>query len=814
MRRALVLFISAAMAFWLYGCGRSCSTSAGSENSCSTTSATVTIKLHPDTTTQVMLGSTLQFTADVSGYSNTKLTWQVNGHDNGNSTVGTISDNGLYTPPQTVPNPAQVTVTAISQANTNDTANVGVLIVSGITISVSPSTADLLPGKQQKFTSAITGNSNTGVTWAVAGIAGGNSTVGTIDSQGLYTAPTTLSTAPQGIAIAATAAVDATKTAQATVTLHKSVSLSLSPGSSSVQTFGQQKFTASVAGDSTATFTWQVNGIAGGNQTYGSIVDASDSSGVHYGLYTAPNHVPTTGIAAGANLANGGAKTMAVTITSIYSADSYFSAAASVTITTPNQKAQNLPMVLGVSGGNANDGNGVTCCGGTLGALLARGGKQYVLSTSHVLARTDTGVVGDAIIQPGLLDSSCSLTATTPVATLSQFINLESSSGASLQDAALAAVSAGKVATSGAISQLGASTNDGQPTDGAPHAGVGVAPSLYEADGVTRLKVAKSGRATGLTCSSVSAINVTASVTYQKGCDGTEFQQTFSDLIVVEGGDFSAQGDSGALIVTQGSGDPLALLVASSDGATLGSPVSDVLSALADPSSGETPVFVGDVNAHAVAACSLPGSQAKVAATSRASLDLDRLKAATTARDESAAQLLTNSDILAVGIGSSLDDPAEPAILLVARAKPASASFPREVHGIRTRIIETNDDFSGRMLSTEESNAIEAAAEEKTPNAMVGITELGKARLVHAAHAAELLHVSGVHGVGIAASADSPGEAAMVVYIQRGMAHAMIPAVVGGMRTSIRETNSFRAGSGLSPGGVRCSGLTRTRTRP
>src|ERR1043166_10237125 len=185
MRRALVLFISAAMAFWLYGCGRSCSTSAGSENSCSTTSATVTIKLHPDTTTEVMLGSTLQFTADVSGYSNTKLTWQVNGHDNGNSTVGTISDNGLYTPPQTVPNPAQVTVTAISQANTNDTANVGVLIVSGVTISVSPSSADLLPGKQQKFTSAITGNSNTGVTWAVAGIAGGNSTVGTIDYQGL-----------------------------------------------------------------------------------------------------------------------------------------------------------------------------------------------------------------------------------------------------------------------------------------------------------------------------------------------------------------------------------------------------------------------------------------------------------------------------------------------------------------------------------------------------------------------------------------------------------------------------------------------------
>src|SRR5262245_34018540 len=126
MRRAFLLLVSVAVTIASYGCGGSCSPSSGAENSCSTTSNTVIIKLHPDTTTQVLLGSTLQFTADVSGYSNTKLTWQVNGHDNGNATVGTISDNGLYRPPPTVPNPAQVTVTAVSQANTDDTASVGV----------------------------------------------------------------------------------------------------------------------------------------------------------------------------------------------------------------------------------------------------------------------------------------------------------------------------------------------------------------------------------------------------------------------------------------------------------------------------------------------------------------------------------------------------------------------------------------------------------------------------------------------------------------------------------------------------------------
>jgi len=813
MRRALLLLVSVAVTVWSYGCGSSCSTSSGSANSCSTTSATVTITLHPDATTEVMLGSTLQFTADVSGYSNTKLTWQVNGHDNGNSTVGTISDNGLYTPPNTVPNPAQVTVTAISQANTNNTANVGVIIVSGITISVSPTTADVLPGKQQKFTSTITGNSNAGVSWAVAGVAGGNSTVGTIDSQGLYTAPATLTSAPLGIAITATAAVDATKTAQATVTLHKNVSISLAPDSASIETFAQQKFTASVPGDASAGFAWQVNGISGGNQVYGSIADVTDSTGGHYGLYTAPNRVPTTGVASGANLANGGSKTMPVTITAIYSADSYFSAASIVTVTSRNQKAQNLPTVLGVSGGNASDLNGASCCGGTLGALVSRGGKQYILSTSHVLARTDTGTAGDAIIQPGLLDSSCSLTGTNTVATLAEFVNLESSSGSSLQDAALAQVMSGKVVTSGAISQLGGSTSEGRPTDGAPHAGVGVAPSLFEADGVTPLQVAKSGRATGLTCSSVSAINVTASVTYQKGCDGAEFQQIFSNLVVVEGGDFSAQGDSGALIVTENSADPLALLVASSDSATLGSPISGVLSALADPNSGETPVFVGDANAHAVAACTLPGPQASAATpTSSAVVDDDRVKAATAVRDEFAAQLLGRAGIKAVGITSSLDNPAEPALLLVTSANGENASFPKELRGIRTRLITTDQDLQHRVLSSEESNAVQLVAKEKSFNLRMAGAELTKAQSVHALHAAELLRLSGVQGVGIARSADNPGEAAIVVYVQRGTAHASIPADIDDVRTRIRETSAFRPASELSRAARNCSASSRTST--
>jgi hypothetical protein len=813
MARAFLTQLLVTSVLCLTGCGGSstCNSTTSTNSSCTTTS-TVTITLHPSTTTEVPLGATLQITADVSGTSNTALTWQVNGHDGGNSTVGTISSSGLYTPPATVPSPSEVAVTAISKANTNDEANVSLVIVSGVSITVSPTAADLLPGKSQQFTSTLTGNSNTNVTWAVAGVAGGNSTVGTITSQGLYTAPSTLSRAPQSIAISATSAVDATKIANASVTLHNNVSVSLSPSSASLKTFGQQQFTASVASDPNAAFSWSVHGLAGGNTTYGTIVDTVDSSGVHHGVYTAPNHVPTITAVSGTNLASGGAKTTPLTIMVVYQADSYFSASAIVTITSPNQNAQALPTPLGVSGGNANDSGSGTCCGGTLGALVSRGGQQYILSNSHVLARTDLGALGDSIIQPGLFDSSCSTAGTNVVATLSQFVDLESSSSGAPVDAALALVSSGKVDSSGTILQLGATTTGGQPTDAPPHAGNGVVPSLYEPDGVTPLKVAKSGRATGLTCSSVGAINVTAAVTFQKGCgSGAQFQQTYNDLVLVEGGDFSAQGDSGALVVTQDTADPVALLFASSDTASLGSPVSDVLTALADPSTTEKPVFVGSTNTHIVAACNLPGAQSLVSSASHA---LDRgpstqdLELAIRTRDSHASLLLAHPEVLALGVGASLDSLEDAAIILFVRKGTATSTLPKQVDGVRIRIVEIVESLSTRgIVSAQDSQVLADGGTSGQTIRSPSAHDIAQARLIHEKTADGLMHLSGVQAVGITASADGPGEAALVVYLVRGKTHDAIPQLVDGMRTVIRESSPFRVGFGTSAARSACSPL-------
>jgi len=817
MARAFLSVFAAVAIFWVSGCGGGSCTPTGTgstpDTTCTTTT-TVTIILHPSAATSVALGGTLQFTADVSGYSNIALSWEVNGVEGGDSTVGTISTSGLYTAPATVPNPATVTVTAISQANTSNEANVSVVIVSGAAVSVAPPAADLLPGKQQQFTATVTGNSNTNVTWLVAGVAGGNSVVGTITAQGLYSAPASLGTAPQSLTVAATTVVDATKTAVASLTLHNNISVGLSPGSATVKTFAQQQFVASVASDTGATFSWNVNGVPGGNATYGTIGDSVDGSGIHHGIYTAPSHVPTTAVS-GTNLATGGTRTTPVTVTAVYQADTYFSASAVTTVTSPNQAVQSLPTPLGVSGGNANDTGAGTCCGGTLGSLVSRGGQHYILSNSHVLARTGLGTVGDSIIQPGLFDASCSAAAANTVGTLSQFVDLEAPPASGPVDAALALVSAGKVDASGTILQLGASTtSEGQPTDGAPHAGSGVPPTLYGPDGVTPLRVAKSGRATGLTCSAISAINVTASVTFQRGCGtGPQFQQTYSDLVVVEGGSFSAQGDSGALIVTQDSADPVALLFASSDAASLGAPVSEVLGALADPGTGETPIFVGSSSAHGVAACSLPGAQSLAGASANpvSSVSADDLELAARIRDQNASVLLAYPGVVSLGVGASLDSPAEPALLVIVNPGTRASALPKQVGGVRLRILEQAGSLPpAGILSVSDSQRIMMAQAEIPSTQVLTAAEVARASAAKTDAVAGLLQLSGIQGVGVTASADSPAEAALLVYVVRGSTHAAIPPVVNGVRTAIRASSLFRSGFG-SAAGTACAASRRAQ---
>ncbi len=98
------------------------------------------ITLSP-TTASVQAGAPLQFSATVVSLFSTTITWAVNNIPGGNSTLGTITSSGLYMAPASVPNPATVTVEAISSAENYPYGSALVTITPSAvnaTVSVAP----------------------------------------------------------------------------------------------------------------------------------------------------------------------------------------------------------------------------------------------------------------------------------------------------------------------------------------------------------------------------------------------------------------------------------------------------------------------------------------------------------------------------------------------------------------------------------------------------------------------------------------------------------------------------------------------------
>jgi uncharacterized protein (DUF1800 family) len=85
-------------------------------------------------------------------------------------------------------------------------------------VATTPGTASVRLGGTQQFSAKVTDVSSSAVTWSVNGVAGGNSTVGTIDKNGLYRAPGALPN-PNTVTVEASS--------QATTSLHGSSALTL-----------------------------------------------------------------------------------------------------------------------------------------------------------------------------------------------------------------------------------------------------------------------------------------------------------------------------------------------------------------------------------------------------------------------------------------------------------------------------------------------------------------------------------------------------------------------------------------------------------
>ncbi|HEX4538454.1 MAG TPA: hypothetical protein VH140_16005 [Candidatus Acidoferrum sp.] len=645
---------------------------------------------------------------------------------------------------------------------------------SSLSVTVTAPQNTVAVGKTLTFTATVTGTNNQAVTWSVTG-------GGTISSIGVYTAPATVPN-PAKVTVTATSQADSTKSGSDTITIvsASAVQVLVQPPTASVSDFRSQQFTATVTGSSNTAVTWQVNGVTGGSQKFGFISSS--------GLFVAPSAVPTKSDGQGNTI------TTTLAITAVSQADTTASATSTVTIVPDNANTQSVPVELGTTGGNAHDfvnntaKNTITCCGGTLGSLVIRGGVQYILSDNHILARSDGATVGDAIIQPGLIDTAtCTTAGTTTVANLSQFSNLQATPSKNV-DAAIAQVIAGKVDPAGNIIYLGATTDaNGVPVAGAPQGGTGI-PASSVAIG---RPVAKSGRSTGLTCSTIEATNISTSVDYTVNCDGTgtKFTANYSNQIGVIGGDFSGEGDSGSLIVTQDTASPLALLYAGSDTDTVGNPVADVLNFF-----GNNTVFIGGA-AHQVVGCSLPTAPQSAKTVVPSSVGSQVIQNATATRDRHASELLGYPEVQAVGVGQSYDNPKEAAILFFVTQGESRTNLPTQVDGVRTRIIEQPLFAKRGAISAEDSAMLEKSV--ATPQLVYSVSdaEMARAKVVHTAHVEALMKQAGVQGVGIGSSVDSPGEAVLMIFTIRGVPQDPIPAVIDGVRTRVRESSRFRAGS-------------------
>ncbi len=178
-----------------------------------------------------------QFTATVTGTSNTTVTWSLN------PAVGTISSAGLYTAPAAISAGQTVKVIATSVADTSQSASASVNLLPPPVVSLSPASVNLSALKTQQFTATVTGTSNTKVTWSV------DPAVGMLSSTGLYTAPETIS-ASQAVTITATSVADAAQSASSIINLQPTPDFSIAaqPTSATLRAGQSATITLSIAG--------------------------------------------------------------------------------------------------------------------------------------------------------------------------------------------------------------------------------------------------------------------------------------------------------------------------------------------------------------------------------------------------------------------------------------------------------------------------------------------------------------------------------------------------------------------------------------
>ncbi len=632
------------------------------------------------------------------------------------------------------------------------------------------------------------------VTWRIA--AGTNAPTlgqGQVDATGMYTAPGSLSADSMTVRVEAALESDPRSTASLTIAVHPGFVQPLLPQNVALTPGATAEVTAQIAEVDAGRVTWSLATTPGGegSSSTGALGSLNSSacqrSSDHYTTctvtYTAPSAIPQQDVYVVAAV-NGSTVTSPLHVV--------LNNRGIVSNPIANQAIQTGPMMLGASGGNDgdydtyedHDGNSFVadCCGGTLGALVEDEQKnQYILSNNHVLAESDQAQVGDTIDQPGLIDGACtplSRPGSTlhPVGTLTAFVPLASTQ--TNVDAALALAAPGSVDPIGSILGLGTPGRDQTLGAAPPMAGRGE--TLTAAN--LGMDVAKSGRTTGLTCSSIDAVALAVKVDYYKDCAETQpyYTKTFENQIGIGGTHFTDSGDSGALVLDASNAEAVGLYFAGGtdgdgNGLSVVNPIGDVLHELS-AQAGSQLNLVGTNTAHSIACLRYdPAVPAELPYVGPTALDRAQTIAA------GSADLLHGNGILGTAAGRSLDSPGDPAVVVY--VDHAGTTAPQTIEGMRTQVIVTDAGSVARGTAP--------TMPTLEPGIHLSSAALAGATAVERSVAPQLMADPAIFGVGVTQSRDNPAEPALLVLVDISRNPQSMPATLGGLRVEYMRLHRF-----------------------
>lgn len=685
-------------------------------------------------------------------------------------------------------------------------------------LTISASAGDIATNGQVELRAFRSSGEAPPVAWRI--VSGTNAATlgqGHIDATGLYTAPGSLSADAITVRVQAAVPGDARTGGSFVLTVHPGFVQPLLPQNVALTPGASAEVTAQIAEVDAGSVKWRLAEAAAGdgestNGALGTLSDlgcrrSSDRYTTCAATYSAPSTVPGQPVYVIASV-NGSTIRSPLRV--------LINNQGIVSDPVNHQAVQSDPALLGTSGGNDGDydtwedkkGNAFVadCCGGTLGALVQDSQKNdYILSNNHVLAESDQGHVGDAIDQPGLIDGACTPlnrpgSTLRPIGTLRAFVPLASQQ--TNVDAALAAVAPGAVDPQGNILGLGA-PQSGQTIGAAPPM-AGRGETLSAAN--LGMNVAKSGRTTGLTCSSIDAVALTVKVDYYKDCAETQpyATKTYANQIGIGGAHFTDSGDSGALVLDASNSEAIGLYFAGGTdgdghGLSVVNPIGAVLSELG-AQLGSSLSLVGTDSAHPIA-CLRYDPAVPMAAPFVGSNALAHAQAVA----EQAADTLHGQGLLGTAAGKSFDSAGDPAVIVY--VDHATASVPQTVGGLRTQVIVTDP---GRIAR---GDAPTMPALE--PGLHLTPAQLAEARAVEEQVAPGLMSDPAIFGVGVTQSQDNPAEGALLVLVDLSRNPQTMPATIGGLRVRYLRLHRFHTtlskwATGHRASACRVEGLQKT----